>query len=632
MTVVITPEKAKEMTPEEKEKIRKEYEKLRRRLEQPIVEWIREHPSKTIIYCQATYDQDYQDTLKCVERVSPHVDYTIIVEDGSLTEEQKAKLRSYPNVIVKTVEFKDNIPEYRNAYLEEAKKIDPYAWILVSDPDELFSESLVKDIRAIVAALEKDGYNMAGINCREAFELVEWLDDLDKLKECPGGYRQSQFYKNLLFKCSPNLRYIGVGKTKNVHETWHSPDVPWRAINLHPRYYYEHRKSALKIWRNAARNLFIGGGGDNVGDLNPYWTKLRQICNRLGIKTWRQFEEYMKKGKVDPELKAWLIDALQAPATNWGTETRETAKWYFALHPDEITPEIEERIKKPPPMPETAEIEAYVTKCYFEILGRHPDGPGKEFYTKAILEGKIPKEALPKILMQSKEYREKFLSTLTPDQIRLAKKWEAYLAISKKAETEGKGIDEAPEQLIKQSIEFFAKHVPPEKYPNVLDIGAGFGLETKMLMEKGYKATGITLGKDNIKVAKERFGVELIEMDMHNLRFPPDTFDAIYMSHTFEHAIAPWMLILEMRFVLKDGGRVFLEVPTPDHPDHDVIWHTNLLYPKQISRLFRMAGFKEIARSDSPKIHRLIYEKLPNNHPDFKHYWGYIQHIYYRRP
>jgi hypothetical protein len=117
----------------------------------------------------------------------------------------------------------------------------------------------------------------------------------------------------------------------------------------------------------------------------------------------------MRKGKVDEKLKQWLIQALQVPATNYGTETRETAKWYFAMHRDEVTPEIMERIKTVPPMPQESEVEAWVTKCYFDVLGRHPDGEGKKVYTNHILAGRIKKEDLPKILMQSEEYREKFM-------------------------------------------------------------------------------------------------------------------------------------------------------------------------------------------------------------------------------
>ncbi len=308
---------------------------------------------------------------------------------------------------VETVPFLDNLPMFRNAYLEQAKKIDPYAWILVSDPDELMSESLCTELRSIVKALEAEGYNMAGINCVEAFECVEWLDDLDKLKECPGGYRKSTFFKNLLFKLSPNLRYEGVGVSKTVHETWYSPDIPWRTVNLDTRFWYEHRKSALKIWRNAARNVFMGGGGDNYGDLIPEWRELRQICSRLGLNTWRKYEEYVKKGNVAPELKNFLIKCLTLPATNWGTEYREMAKWYFALHRDEATAEVMEKIKRVPPMPKESEVEAWVTKCYFDVLGRHPDGQGKQFYTEMILQGRIPREALPQILMQSDEYKQK---------------------------------------------------------------------------------------------------------------------------------------------------------------------------------------------------------------------------------
>jgi hypothetical protein len=359
-----------------------------------------------IAYCQATYVADFSDTLACVERVYKYVDYVIIVEDGSLNELQRQKLKAYPNLILKTVEFKDNLPEYRNAYLEEAKKLKA-DWVIVSDPDELFCEELLKDLRQIIDWAEANGYNMLGVNCREAFVAVEWLDDLDKLKESPGGYRESDFWKNLIFKLYPDLRYEGVGKTKTVHETWYSC-VPWKAINLPKKYYYEHRKSALKIWRNAARNLFMGGGGDNVGDLNPYWVELRQICDKLGIKTWQEFESYLKKGNVAPELMDWLIKALNAKPTDYGVETRETAKYYFALHPEDITPGVEYLLKNPPEMDEEAKVETYVRKVYFQVLGRHPDREGLETYKRQILEGVIAKEQLPEILKSSPEYQRKF--------------------------------------------------------------------------------------------------------------------------------------------------------------------------------------------------------------------------------
>ena len=360
----------------------------------------------TVIYCQATYQADFQDTTKCVQRVSPHVDFTIIVEDGSLTDEQRQWLKAQ-GCIVKTFEFKDNLPEMRQQYLEEAKKIDPHAWIAVSDPDELYSEELAKNLRPLVEQGEAEGYNMLPIHVRDQFESIEWLDELDRLKEVPGGYRETDYWKPLLlFQLNPDTQYSGVGETKNVHETLES-SVPWRAKNLPKKYFYVHKKSALKIWRNASRNMFISGGGDNVGALNKFWVELRGICDSLGVKTWRQFEDSLKKGDVDEELKKWLVDALQAPPTRWGIETRETAKYYFAMHPKEITPEIKQRIDTVPKLTPEIEVENYVTRCYYQVLGRHPDAEGLRNYADAILSGRLKREVLPDILKASREYRKK---------------------------------------------------------------------------------------------------------------------------------------------------------------------------------------------------------------------------------
>ena len=373
----------------------------------------------TVIFCQATYKEDFEDTKKCVERVSPHVDYTIIVEDGTLTDEQRAWLKT-KGCIVKSFKFKDNMPEMRNQYLEEAKKIDPHAWIAVSDPDELYSEELAKNLRTLVEQAEAEGYNMLPIPVRDQFESIEWLDDLDLLKEVPGKYRETNYWKPLLlFKLNPDTHYAGVGQTKNVHETLES-SVPWKPKNLPKKLFYTHKKSALKIWRNSSRNLFISGGGDNVGSLNKLWVELRQICGFLAIRTWGDFEDALKKGNVDERLKTWLVEALQALPTKWGIETRETAKYYFALHPEEVTAEIKERLQKVPKMTPEVEVEHYVTECYYKVLGRHPDAEGLRSYMTQILSGQLKRELLPDVLRFSKEYRERFGEPRKEEKVRLS--------------------------------------------------------------------------------------------------------------------------------------------------------------------------------------------------------------------
>ncbi|GAH85675.1 unnamed protein product, partial [marine sediment metagenome] len=200
--------------------------------------------------------------------------------------------------------------------------------------------------------------------------------------------------------------YEGVGVEKNVHETLKS-STPWKSKNLPKDYYYTHRKSALRIWRNAARNMFIGGGGDNVGQINPYWSTLRALLSNIDVGSWGEFERFVEEGTDEPSFHKWLFDALQAPPTNWGTETRETAKWYFTFHKDQITPEIRERLENPPKMTPKIEAENFVTRAYFQVLGRHPDQEGKDFYVQQLLAGETKPEDVIAALQRSPEFMQK---------------------------------------------------------------------------------------------------------------------------------------------------------------------------------------------------------------------------------
>ena len=79
------------------------------------------------------------------------------------------------------------------------------------------------------------------------------------------------------------------------------------------------------------------------------------------------------------------------------------------------------------------------------------------------------------------------------------KKWDALLNIARKAETGGRGVDESSPEVFIPFVETFKQYAPPEEYPRILDIGAGCGAETKVLMDAGYDVVGITFGEDNIR-------------------------------------------------------------------------------------------------------------------------------------
>ena len=397
-----------EVTPEEHEANIKKVNQLMHEYHESQKAETAKHPYTKIIYCQATFKNDYEDTQKCVERVSPYVDHTIIVEPGDLKEEQGIWLIGH-GCIVKIYTFQDNLPAMRNAYLEEAKKIDPYAWIVVSDPDELISENTCKNLREIIKAAEANGNNMIGINAHDIWIDKEKMDPGITQKEAP--YKESDFWKYLIFKIAPDFRYEGVGHAKNVHETWFAPSLYRSAIHLTKEFYYEHRKSVMKIYRNATRNFFIGGSGDNLGDLNPTYVELHKITKELGIDTWKQFEETLKLGNTYPEIVDFLVRHRSDSKYGWESEVREMFKWYFEMHPEENTGDWKSEYTSPLPG-SREELENYVISIYFQVLGRSPDDLGKNHYVDAIMKGEIPRDALPSIFVNSDEYRMKFVSHL----------------------------------------------------------------------------------------------------------------------------------------------------------------------------------------------------------------------------
>lgn len=374
-----------------------------------------------IAYCQATYNRDFEETKECIIRTSPYVDTTIISYDQSLTEDQINWLcenREKYRLQLVCYTWTDNMPAMRNSYLHRAKELEA-EWLCVSDPDELFSEDLAKNIRSLIEKYDKEGYSILGVPVRDQFGDIdndEWFDSLDKLKEYPAGYRETEYWKPMLiFKIFQDIKYEGIGIEKNVHEML-TTQYKQKTINLPKEYFYVHKKNVIKVWRNAARNMFISGGGDNVGSKNRLWVELRQMCEQIGIDTWNEFEKFVNKGinqytnnKVTKdEFRLWLEAALKALPTKEGTETRETAKWYLALHKDEVDQKILDLIKKIPEISKEIELENFVTQTYYQILRRHPDRRGLDNYVQKIINKEMKRHELADILIKSSEFKDKF--------------------------------------------------------------------------------------------------------------------------------------------------------------------------------------------------------------------------------
>ncbi len=115
-----------------------------------------------------------------------------------------------------------------------------------------------------------------------------------------------------------------------------------------------------------------------------------------------------------------------------------------------------------------------------------------------------------------------------------------------------------------ESMKFITSLISPEKYPKILDIGCGEGKEAYVLQQLGYNVTAITQGIKNITYAKQNYpNTNIYVMDMHDLEFSKNSFNAIYIHHAFEHSIAPLIQLVEMWCVLTDNpyGLVWIGLP-----------------------------------------------------------------------
>jgi SAM-dependent methyltransferase len=175
-------------------------------------------------------------------------------------------------------------------------------------------------------------------------------------------------------------------------------------------------------------------------------------------------------------------------------------------------------------------------------------------------------------------------------------------------------------------VDYFKQYCPVKDFYSVFDPGAGAGASVRALKDAGYQVIGYTLGQDNLDLAKEKYGVTLIEHDMHLPAFNDQSFDAIFAEHVAEHALSLHVLLIEFYRILRVGGRLMLAVPDPAKPEIWVAqWHHSLLPHEFWDKYLTAYGFKKLHSQMTNDGYDSVWEKLPpEQHPT----WTYFQHIY----
>lgn len=159
------------------------------------------------------------------------------------------------------------------------------------------------------------------------------------------------------------------------------------------------------------------------------------------------------------------------------------------------------------------------------------------------------------------------------------------------------GDSEFHRVLTKQVVETYVDPIELDKNANILDLGCGPGYFLDEMKTRGYtNAVGVTLSPEDIKICLDKGHV----IKQYDISFLPQTdgyydesVDFIFLRHALEHSPYPIFSLMEYNRVLKQGSKIYIEVPAPDcDRKHEMnANHYSILGHNQLAALLLRAGF-----------------------------------------
>jgi 2-polyprenyl-3-methyl-5-hydroxy-6-metoxy-1,4-benzoquinol methylase len=144
----------------------------------------------------------------------------------------------------------------------------------------------------------------------------------------------------------------------------------------------------------------------------------------------------------------------------------------------------------------------------------------------------------------------------------------------------------------------------PQAGDEILDLGCGSGLYTRVLAERGATVTATEFAPTSLALAKRNVGwsgkgVDFRLEDAQALSLPGERFDKVLLTEVIEHIPHPNRAIAEAARVLRPGGVLAVSTPSRFSP-------LNLAY--DLKRRVRRYGFNEHLHEFTPAAFRRLLE------------------------
>jgi ubiquinone/menaquinone biosynthesis C-methylase UbiE len=149
------------------------------------------------------------------------------------------------------------------------------------------------------------------------------------------------------------------------------------------------------------------------------------------------------------------------------------------------------------------------------------------------------------------------------------------------------------EQVVKQYID--PLNIP--KDAKILDLGCGPGYFLDEMKKREYTdLTGVTLSPGDIKVCEDK-GHTIKKYDLSFLPqsegYYDESVDFLFLRHALEHSPYPIFSLMEYNRVLKQFGKIYIEVPQPgcERRHEQNLNHYSILGQDQLAALIVRTGF-----------------------------------------
>lgn len=159
------------------------------------------------------------------------------------------------------------------------------------------------------------------------------------------------------------------------------------------------------------------------------------------------------------------------------------------------------------------------------------------------------------------------------------------------------GDSQFHKQLTTQVVETYIDPLNLPKDAKIIDMGCGPGYFLDEMKSRDYtNLIGVTLSPGDVEICEKKGHT----IKKYDLSFMPqkdgyheESVDFIFLRHALEHSPYPIFTLMEYNRILKQGAKMYIEVPAPDcDRKHETnLNHYSILGHNQLAALLVRTGF-----------------------------------------